>query len=369
MLELERINKDIIKYNLIDYFNFEELFGIINLGKNSLIKWKNIDYRRDYINNLYEKLIDRENKNFIFFKEKTNYNQYLIDSIFNLIENDKKNELDGLLLYNIFLQFIHFSDIRKIIYLIEKYNIDLSIPDNYALIITIKNNNNELFNFLMNNESVVKNINSTILYTCCIHKNYDFLMIIFDKIKNEFNINEYRSALFYACERGALRIVKYIIENNKVKDIINDNKLYLSASISSGNINLVKYMFNEVGFNIKHHNQLAIRTTCENGHLHILKYLLEFKEVEPEVNNNYCLRVCCKKNYISLVEVLLEDERVNPYDMNYECFMICCKFDYFDIFKLLVEYNKNIDLTFNNNILFKIAEYYDNKDIIEYLRK
>lgn len=362
---LTKISDDLLKTYIPKYLTLEDFPNWI-LASNKYINWKDADFKIEYIETLYKKLIHKNNK-IIFEEWMQKQNDNILTIIFILLQKDYEKQLNGVLLYNLYFELVYNNELEKILYLTKNYNLNLSLPDNQPLHLTIKLDNYFLFDFLIKDYNVLNNIDYMTLYICCLYKRFRYFKFILEDLKKEFDLQHYRTALFYACENGSYKIVEYILSKKLIQNPLQDNRNYLSAAISSGNLNLIKYLIENIGFSIIHNQQLAIRVACDKEHIHVIRYLLTFDNIQPNIMDNYCLRISCKKNNISIVKLLLEDGRVNPYDMNYECFLICCKFGYFDIFQLLIEYNKNIDIHLNNNILFKIAEYYDNKDILNYL--
>ncbi len=364
---LKKISDDVLKTYISSFLTLEDFPNWI-LATNKYIDWKDLDFRIEYIDKLYKKLIHKNNK-IIFEEWMDKQNKNVLNIIFILLEKDYNKELNGTLLYNLYFELIYNNQFEKIEYLVEKYNLNLSIPDNQPLHLTIRLDNYFLFNYLIKNKDVLNNIDHMVLYICCIYKKFSYLKYLIEELKLVFDLQHYRTGLFYACENGSFKIVEYILNNNFITNPIQDNRNYLSAAISSGNLILIKYLIENIGFQINN-NRNILNIACEREHIHVVRYLLTFENIEPNYSDSYCLRISCKKNNMSIVKLLLEDGRVNVEDANYESFIICCKFGYFDIFKMLVEYNKlykNIDLKFNNNILIQISEYYDNKEIIDYL--
>ncbi len=363
---LIKISDDILKTYISKYLTLEDFPNWI-LASNRYIDWKDADFKIEYIEKLYKKLIHKNNK-IIFEEWMDKQNKNVLNIIFILLKKDYNKELNGTLLYNLYFELIYNNEYEKIIYLVEKYNLNLSIPDNQPLHLTIRLDNFFLFDFLIKDKNVLLNLDHLTLYICCIYKKFNYFKYIIENLKLTFDLQHYRTGLFYACENGSYKIVEYILSNNLIENPIQDNRNYLSAAISSGNLNLIKYLIEDIGFSIKNNNQIVLRTACEKEHIHVVRYLLTLEDIEPNKSDSYCLRISCKKNNISIVKLLLEDGRVNPQDANYESYIICCKFGYLDILELLVKYNKIMDLKFQNNILIQIAEYYDNKDILNFLK-
>ncbi len=362
---LIKISDDILKSYLPKYLTLEDFPNWI-LATNRYIKWEDFEFKIEYIEKLYSKLIHKNNK-IIFEEWMDKQNKNVLNIIFILLKKDYEKELKSVLLYNLYFELIYNNEFEKIQYLIDNYNLDLSIPDNQPLHLTIRLDNYFLFDFLIKDNNVLSNLDHLTLYICCIYKKFNYFKYIIENINKVFDLQHYRTGLFYACENGSYKIVEYILSKNIIQNPTQDNRNYLSAAISSGNLNLIKYLIEDVGFSIKNNNQLALRIACEKEHIHVVRYLLTIEDIEPDLSESYCLRISCKKNNISIVKLLLDDGRVNPQDANYESFIICCKFGYLDILQLLVKYNKLMDLKFQNNILIQIAEYYDNKDIISFL--
>ncbi len=362
---LIKISDDILKTYISKYLTLEDFPNWI-LASNKYINWKDADFKIEYIETLYKKLIHKNNK-IIFEEWMDKQNKNVLNIIFILLKKDYEKELKGVLLYNLYFELIYNNEFEKIQYLIDNYNLDLSIPDNQPLHLTIRLDNYFLFDFLIKDNNVLSNLDHLTLYICCIYKKFNYFKYIIENINKVFDLQHYRTGLFYACENGSYKIVEYILSKNIIQNPTQDNRNYLSAAISSGNLNLIKYLIEDVGFSIKNNNQLALRIACEKEHIHVVRYLLTIEDIEPDLSESYCLRISCKKNNISIVKLLLDDGRVNPQDANYESFIICCKFGYLDILELLVKHNKLMDLKFQNNILIQIAEYYDNKDIIYFL--
>jgi len=112
------------------------------------------------------------------------------------------------------------------------------------------------------------------------NKNYMFvcsslegeLELVIWSLKKGVKYNYITIALNSASEKGHLKIVKYLVENEA--NIHNSDEFPLRLAIYNGHLEIVKYLI-ELGAYIHIYEDFALRIASKNGYLEIVKYLVE----------------------------------------------------------------------------------------------
>jgi hypothetical protein len=108
-------------------------------------------------------------------------------------------------------------------------------------------------------------------------------------------------ALIYACKKGKIELVKYLI--SKGCDITaQENYAVINAS-ENGRLNVVKYLVS-LGADITDRNNLALRCACANGHLQTVKYLISVGADIHAENDEPIVRAS-SEGYLNVVKYLV----------------------------------------------------------------
>ena len=93
--------------------------------------------------------------------------------------------------------------------------------------------------------------------------------------------------LFYVCHYGHLEVVKYLIEDYGA-NVRAENDLAVQWASGGGHLEVVKYLAEKCGANARAENDYAVQCASENEHLEVVKYLVEkCGSVLSEINPKY----------------------------------------------------------------------------------
>ncbi len=352
----KRMNYREVFLKIIPYLEIEEIeFYIYLHSQQKIVDWRHISFDMNHIYYYYQQL----NKESDYEKKK----KYL-SILFELIKNDHKLECNRMILYNLLFEYIYYDLYDAFYSIIQKYKLNISIPDNQLLNLVIKKGDTEMFYELLKNEDILKNLQPTNLYLTCLYKKYRYFEHFVEKSYYDMDDELWRTSFIYAIESGAMKIVQYILEEEKLRiEEIGEYKI-LRGVCKSGNLSLMKYLVKEWNLSINEDFQGILYEACENENIEIVRFLMEKSSITPAFKS---LEVACRKNCIEIVELLLESEDINPYEKNYLCMKICCKLGYITLFKMFVDWNPHIDLTYEDGVFYKMAQYYGNHDICDYI--
>jgi hypothetical protein len=91
--------------------------------------------------------------------------------------------------------------------------------------------------------------------------------------KNGYTIEDYH--LIYACEKGDIDILQYVVE--KCKDISTYGKEALDNAVECNNVIALDYLINHVVDIDEEDISVTLKTSSKNGFLEIIRYLIESK--------------------------------------------------------------------------------------------
>lgn len=208
------------------------------------------------------------------------------------------------------------------------------------------------------------------LYLGEILKNNEFNGIIiykFNKIK--IKDSDLRGILINAAESGNLEIVKYLIEDKKVKlspgplEVMSDFGIILQYgydilvdnAAKSGNLELVKYLIENRNFQL---TAYTVDNAAKSGNLNMVKYLIEEKRIIPD---DATLRYAIKSKNIEILKYLIDEKKVS---FRESILRTAAADGNLQIVKYLVEEKglKPDKITFGN------AKYNNDKNVIKYLK-
>ena len=89
------------------------------------------------------------------------------------------------------------------------------------------------------------------------------------------------------------------------------DELPFMIAIQDGNHRVVSELIKR-GFDPSYDDNWAIRAASEKGNIRMVNLLLEDDRVDPSANDNYAIRFASSGGHLQVVERLLQDERVDP---------------------------------------------------------
>ena len=199
----------------------------------------------------------------------------------------------------------------------------------------------------------------------------EFLMTLPDKSKSKFNATEYlieqglmttnndnnEQALFCACNKGHLEIVKRLIENGT--DIHAGNEYAIRWASHYGHLEVVKFLL-EKGADIHANNDEALRMALGSDHLEVVKYLLE-----KGADINYALRFASEYGHLKVVKFLVENgadiHAENDWALRWASY-----YGHLEVVKYLVE--KGADIHALNDYALRWASNNGHLEVVEYLK-
>ena len=144
----------------------------------------------------------------------------------------------------------------------------------------------------------------------------------------------YNWAVRFASQYGHFEIVKYLIEKYGANII--DNGIILSAC-RGGYFEVVKYLLETCVLDKKVYINGAVGAGSKYGHLEMVKYLVEKCGANVRTVNNYGVRYACRYGHLEVVKYLVEKCRANVRADN-DCAVRCASLnDHFEVVKYLVE--------------------------------
>jgi hypothetical protein len=93
----------------------------------------------------------------------------------------------------------------------------------------------------------------------------------------------------------------------------------------SGNVEIVKLLFQNHRIDPSDQNNEAIQSIYLYGNTEIVKLLLQNHRVNPFVNNNNAIYKVCYREYIEIVKLLLQNHRIDPFTLymnHYKSFVL-----------------------------------------------
>ncbi|ORX42663.1 ankyrin [Piromyces finnis] len=163
------------------------------------------------------------------------------------------------------------------------------------------------------------------LHYACKSKNDNVNLVkyLIEAIGLDINIKDRHEKIpfHYACYKGNENIVKYLIKNGVDPRIKNDYgrmSLHFVCGAEKENINLVKYLIEDIGLDINIQNKdgcTPLHYACEQGNENIVKYLIE-KGADTSIKNNngrISLHCTCKakRESVNIVKYLIEKRGLN----------------------------------------------------------
>jgi hypothetical protein len=242
------------------------------------------------------------------------------------------------------------------------------------------------FEMLPKNDIIYDDI--SLLYYLCRHGKLDMTKYFFDMYMNKSKtysqsiqdlsdniiLNMFKSA----CHSGNINLVKWIYEINKII-ICESDEVSFAWACSSGNLEVAKWLI-ETRKNITIWNSYAFNNACENGHIDVAKWLYKIGglNLDNNDNNENAFILACINGHLKLAKWLYS---LNVYDIreyNDKAFKGCCEnvMDVYDEYQILIaswltkickdyyfEIDKNKIINYGiKNIYWKILTCYKNNN-------
>ena len=263
---------------------------------------------------------------------------------------------------------------------VENLNPDVKFDYDVIVNISAKFGFLEIIIYLVSTGKInIIDVTDVILKKSSYHSKYDILNWIIDK-----NLVSIYDVLIYNSSIGNLNILQYYLseKNNTVIDIHYKNELILRTAGYNDKLDVIKYLYNDQGCDIRalddsifrygsesgfynivkysiesgsdvHScNDEAIRRSCVGGHLDIVKYLINLG-ANIHVNSNEPISKACMFGHLDIVKFLVESG-ANINANNSEPLKICLKHKYLEIFNYLIEIGVDIYKNYSNLLLTSI---------------
>jgi len=111
-------------------------------------------------------------------------------------------------------------------------------------------------------------------------------------------------AIIWAASNGHLEVIKYLLTLPGVKASAQKNKAFIWAIIY-GQLEVVKYLSTLPNVDAYAKDTQAIIDATFNGHLEILEYLLTLPGVDASADDNYIIQIAAADERLSIVAMLL----------------------------------------------------------------
>jgi hypothetical protein len=285
-------------------------------------------------------------------------------------------------------------------YLLENNKIDVTLKDNFILDVASKNNNFEIFLFLINNfdfKLTNTNYNNAFKYAI-IFNNVEVFELLLNE--SEFDHTEYiNKNIETAVNEGSFDVLKlmlksescvfsedlslilksvkcsnneilpYLLKEKQINHSLDSNESLLAAIklndltkvklLISSNLlrfaddkniiaaavlkdsEILSYLLKETNINpnkSSYYSKEPIVIACNNDNEQSIRLLIEDSRVDPSINNNEALLNAIKIHSIDIITLLLNDNRVTPSN-NPEILMEAINRKDLDIFKKIAAYD------------------------------
>jgi ankyrin repeat protein len=167
------------------------------------------------------------------------------------------------------------------------------------------------------------------------------------------------SLIYYACEKGHLDIVKYLVW---IGMDYSEDVLVIGAK--TGNLELMNYFVSlGMSMDIRRCRHDIILNSSKNGHLHILKHFFKVSDNIPATEHCDSLRLAVKGGYLEVVKYLVS---LGAYVSNtYYGLSVAASSGYFEMVKYFCEVG--VDVRTDHNKAFLKASTNGHLSIVMYL--
>ena len=152
----------------------------------------------------------------------------------------------------------------------------------------------------------------------------------FDNLYEKGNLEKFITddngylVLWWASENGHLEVVKYLVEKCGA-DVRVDNDYAVRGASQNGRLEMVKYLVEKCGADVKTCNNYAVQFASANGHLEVVKYLVEKCGTDVRSSNHWAVRLASEYGHLEVVKYLINRGAVlstpNP---KYEKYLLVC---------------------------------------------
>ena len=219
------------------------------------------------------------------------------------------------------------GNLELVKYLVEEAGCDINAKgskDYTALHWACEKNQLEIVKFLIskpecNRESANKFGNLPLHLACCFSGNVELVRFLVEEAGCDINAkgNNDNTSLHWACDKNQLEIVKFLTSkpecNRESATKLKNLPLHLACGFS-GNVELVRYLVEEVGCDINakgNNDYTSLHWACEKNQLEIVKFLTSKPDCNLEAgdkNSNRPLTIACLfSNNVELVRYLVEE--------------------------------------------------------------
>ena len=167
--------------------------------------------------------------------------------------------------------------------------------------------------------------------------------------------------LFYVCHYGHLEVVKYLIEDYGA-NVRAENDLAVQWASGGGHLEVVKYLAEKCGANARAENDEAVQWASENGHLEVVKYLV--KKYGSGVT--YAVIWACKAGHLEVVKYLVEECRANARAEDDCAIRWACRAGHLEVVKYLVE-KCGADARAEDDSAVQCASENEHLEVVKYL--
>ena len=134
----------------------------------------------------------------------------------------------------------------------------------------------------------------------CKKGNLDNIIALINQGYNKNNI------LLQVCSYGHIQVVKYLVEKCGVNVRV-DNDWAVRHACANGHVEVVKYLVEKCKANVRANIDYAVRWACGAGHLQVIKYLIETHGVNARANSDFAVRWACGAGHLNIVKYLVEE--------------------------------------------------------------
>lgn len=292
-------------------------------------KLKKIKYFKHMLNESFDNYLTLENIDSSMMKYILNFLNDNLD--LNLLDKEEKHQL------LIAADFLGYNDlIDRLVFKMNEYILNLQNLDDFSY------------------ETILK-----VLFSFKTMRAFQLFAEKFNiKLSEPMNlILEKRNTLDVAAFLGKTKILKMLLEKTRMENV-NYNYFY-NISILYGFIKTVKLLLKMKVYPSK--NQLAM--VCSSGNLEMVKLIFNTPGIDPLFQNNICFISACERGHLEIAKFLLT-KGANPSDQNNQAFKLALRYQKLKIVKFLLDLNIiNVD-----EIPLNIASSREILDLINSLR-
>ena len=137
------------------------------------------------------------------------------------------------------------------------------------------------------------------------------------------------------CYYGHLEIVKYLVEKYGANVRANSDYAVKWAS-EAGHLEVVKYLVEKCGADVRAKNDYAVQWASVGGHLEVVKYLVEKCGADARAGDDWAIRWASRYGHLEVVKYLVEECGANSSDVNC-CVRLASVSGHLEVVKYLIE--------------------------------